>query len=150
MKFRSEDEFERHVRKLIASEVATPSSDLTLLKYKGIADIVICRDNSSPAVFFIELKYAKDMIGVAEKIQSEILLKRPHYMENHFMWLIGSQDHEGECWFLNSEDLRKYVPKVDVDKENNISRHILRHQGKHKCSEEDLIGRLREWLEQTS
>ena len=150
MKFGSECEFEAHVRKLLVSEVATPHSGLTILEYRGITDIVICREIPSPAVFFIELKYAKDMIGVAEGIQSEILLKRPRYMDNHLMWLIGSQEYEGEFWFLNSEDLRKYVSNINIQKENNISRRILRHRGEYRGGEAYLIDRLIKWLEQTS
>ena len=147
MLYCNESDFEKHIRSLLSDEiVATCSAELTVLENKGITDIVIYRDGHSPALFFIELKYAKDMIGVSEGIQSEILLNRPHYMERHLMWLIGSQDHEGVYWFLNSNEILEYVSKINLDKENNISRRLFRHQGKFRFNREGLVTKLCDWL----
>ncbi len=147
MAFRDEGHFERHIRRLLNSEVVPLCAAAKVLKYKGIADVVICQDAEPPEVFFIEVKYAKDMIGVSEGIQSEILLKAPIYMDNHFLWLIGSQAHEGRYWLLRSDELRPYITTkpIDVRKENNISRYLFSQR--RGLDEKELVHRLLEWLE---
>ena len=148
MAFRDECHFEQHIRKLLKSEVVPLAAAAKVLKYKGVADIIICQDAEPPEVFFIELKYAKDMIGVSEGIQSEILLKAPIYMDDHFLWLIGSQAHEGKYWLLRSDELCPYITTkpIDVCKENNISKRLFcKRPG---LDEKELVSCLVEWIEQ--
>lgn len=151
MKFRNEKEFETHIRELLMSEVATLDSGLTILDNKGVADILICREGFQPRIFFIELKYAKDMIEASEGIQSEILLRNPSYMDNHFMWLIGSQEHPGCYWLLDCHDIQKFVSKnINMRKPNNISRRLLSDAGRrYRFDEPELIEELCEWLHGT-
>ena len=146
MTFPNENHFENHIRNVIKSEIAVRHSGLEVLQYKGVADIIICRRDPAPeAVFFIEVKYAKDMISVSEGIQSEILFRRPAYIKDHLLWLIGSEKHEGRYWLLKSSELARYVPNINrnLSIQNNISRDIFRSRGLTKS---ELVKRLRGWL----
>ena len=145
MTFNSEEDFENHIRGLLESEIAMPRCGFTILKNRGIADIIICRE-SPQAVFFIEVKYAKDMISVNEGMQSEILSTRPPYINDHFRWLIGSEKHDGQYWLLDSSELAEYVPNIKRNRsiQNNISRRIFWQGGLTKAK---LANRLREWLD---
>ena len=149
MVFQNEKSFENHIRGIIRSEIAVRHSGLEVLKYKGVADIIICRQTPAPeAVFFIEVKYSKGENGIAvsEKIQSEVLSEMPPYISDHFMWLIGSDRHGGQYWLLNSLELTEYAKVAHLNKENNIKLCIFqRHQG---LTESELIKQLREWLRQ--
>ena len=145
MTFNSEEDFENHIRELLESEIAAmPRCGFTILKNRGIADIIICRENPQ-AVFFIEVKYAKDMISVNEGMQSEILSTRPPYINDHFRWLIGNDKHDGQYWLLDSSKLAEYVPNIKHNRsiQNNISRRIFWQGGLTKA---ELANRLREWL----
>lgn len=144
MTFRDEEDFENHIRELLGSEIATPQRGFTILKNRGIADIIVCRE-SPQAVFFIEVKYAKDMISVNEGMQSEILSTKPPYINDHFRWLIGSEKHDGQYWLLDSSELAKHVPNIKRNRsiQNNISRRIFWQGGLTKAK---LANRLREWL----
>ena len=144
MTFNSEEDFENHIRELLESEIAMPSCGFTILKNRGIADIIICRENPQ-AVFFIEVKYAKDMVSVNEGMQSEILSTTPPYINDHFRWLIGSEKHDGQYWLLDSSELAEYVPNIKRNRsiQNNISRKIFWQGGLTRA---ELANRLREWL----
>lgn len=137
MTFRDEKDFENHIRELLESEIAMQDLGFTILKYTGIADIIICRENPQ-AVFFIEVKYAKDMMSVTEGIQTEILSKMPPYIDNHLIWLLGSEKHDGQYWLLDSSEMVRFVSDA-----HNISRTIFYRGGLTKT---ELANRLREWL----
>ena len=144
MTFSSEKDFENHIRELLESEVAMPQLGFTILRYNGIADIIVCRE-TPPAVFFIEVKYARDIISVNEGIQSEVLSETPPYINDHFLWLIGSEKRDGEYWLLDSSELAEYVPNIKRNRsiQNNISRRIFWQGGLTRAK---LVNRLREWL----
>ena len=158
--FASEKEFEQHIRDLLKRTVATQESGYQILESKGISDIVICREGAHSAIFFIELKYSSrtpkgelNTIDVSEKIQSEILLKRPEHLDSRFMWLLGSASCEGDYWLMNSENLLPHITTnpLTVEKMNNISLKIFRGEANnHKFNEEGLIDWLRYWLTQAS
>ena len=157
MTFKDEKEFEAHVRNLITLNVASPSTNFRLLKANGIADIVICREGIHPAIYFIELKYEsrslsgqRNQINVTEGIQTEILKNRPDYMENHLMWLLGSQECEGGYWFISSKQLSAYITPNSAN--NNIDRETI-FRGKaseQKMSEADLVKSLELWISQVT
>ena len=147
--FTSEKEFEQHIRLLLNAKITMPENGIQLLDSKGIGDIVLYRDGRCPQVFFVEIKYASytpsgelNSISVSEGIQSEILLKRPHYLENHYMWLLGSESRECEYLLMNTEDLLTHVTTrpISVNKMNNISLKIFHGDAdEHKLDEEELI-----------
>ena len=97
--FKNEKSLEKRIRELINEHVAR-ESEILVLEYKTISDIIICRQGHSPGIFFIEVKHYKqyERIGIGnqkgEGIQPEILKKRPEYLESNLRWLIG-QFHEG-------------------------------------------------------
>ena len=140
MIFSSEKDFENHIRELLESEVAMPHCGFTILKGSGIADIIICRENPHQAVFFIEVKYAReaDAIIVSKGIQSEVLFGNLPYINDHFMWLVGSNNHDGQYWLLDSSALTEFITGT-----NNISLNIFLHGG---LTTEKLANRLRKWL----
>lgn len=145
--FTCEMDFERHIRDVLKSKVETHAPEIRILEYKGIADIIVCREGDRPAIFFIELKYAKDPISASKGIQSEVLSTRPTYIDNHMMWLIGSSDkmHVGQYWLLDSAGLREYITnEIDIKKENNISRYIFRRLP--AIDEPELVRRLQNWM----
>ena len=143
--FTDEMDFERHIRDVLKSKVEMHAPEIRVLENKGIADIIVCREGDRPAIFFIELKYAKDMIGVSEGIQSEVLDTRPTYIDSHMMWLIGSNMHGGQYWLLDSAGLREYITnEIDIKKENNISRYIFRRLP--AIDEPELVRRLQNWM----
>ena len=146
MTFRDEEDFENHIRELLGSEIATPQRGFTILKNRGIADIIVCRE-SPQAVFFIEVKYAKGTDGITanEGIQSEILSTKPPYINDHFLWLIGSDRHDGQYWLLDSSELAEYVPNIKRNRSihNNISRKIF---GQGGLTRAELVNQLRECL----
>lgn len=147
--FVSEAEFERYIRHLLCTSIATRESGIQVLDSKGLGDIIICRDGRPPAVFFVELKYASrtpsgelNPISVSEGIQSEILLGRPHYLDSRFMWLLGSETCKGDYWLMDSKTLLPYITTnpITIGKVNNISLRIFRGDAnKHKFSEKELI-----------
>ena len=145
MAFCNEKDFENHIRELLESEIVTPHCGLTMLEYTGVADIIVCRKKPQ-AVFFIEVKYEKGTngISVSEGIQSEVLSKMPPYINDHFMWLIGSQRCDGRYWLLDSSELVKFVPTIDLTKQNNIGLRIFRER--LGLTREELVNQLRERL----
>lgn len=157
--FNNEAGFENHIRNLLRNEGVVREAGIRLLASKGIADIVICRDYAPPAIFFIEVKYASltrsgelNSISASEGIQSEILKERPSHLENHFLWLLGSQVHPGCYWLLTSSELLPFITAkpLSVEKMNNISLNIFRGNGRgYKLDARDLAVSLGDWLRQT-
>ena len=157
--FTGEKEFEQHIRDLLEYEISVRESGIRILDTKGIADIVICRDYAPTAIFFIEAKYASrtpsgelNSISVSEGIQSEILKERPEHLENHFLWLLGSQSYAGYYWLMTSGELLPYITTkpLSVVKMNNISLNIFRDSGrKYRLNEGELTHYLGNWLSRT-
>ena len=150
-KFQNESAFEIHLRELIASEVSEP--EFSVLDYKTVADIIICRNGVKPGIFFIEVKYfqlSKGRLGfgniVGEGIQPEILVKRPAYLESNLRWLLGSNLHgDGAYWFVASEVLRQYVAGGSIGKkQNNIQEALFRNISPK--NEEKIKFEIGDWL----
>ena len=158
--FDNEKEFEHHIRDLLEYEISAHEPSIRILESKGIADIVICRDGVSPAIFFIEVKYSArtpsgelNPISVSEGIQSEILKERPKYLERHFLWLLGSgrRSCADYYWLLTSRELLPYITTKPLGEENNISLNIFRGSGrKYRLDAEELSISLGDRLMQTA
>jgi len=157
--FANEKEFEQHIRDLLEEEMSVRESGIQILDSKGIADIVICRDDFPSAIFFIEVKYSSrtrsgepNSISVSEGIQSEILKERPEHLENHFLWLLGSSSRScaGYYWLMTSRQLLPYITTNPLGVENNISLRIFRGGGiKYRLNKENLSIYLGNWLSRT-
>lgn len=153
-KFHNEAAFESHLRELIAQEVNEP--EFTILDYKTVADIIICRNLHKPGIFFIEVKYfqlSKGRLGFGNNtgsgIQPEMLVKKPAYLESNVRWLLGSDSHnEDGYWLVTSDVLRSYVAGGEIGrKQNNIQEALFRNLPALNSNE--LAKGVSEWLTNT-
>lgn len=133
MVFKSETEFEVFVRNSIRKRILSENiEDLICLESKSITDITILREGPNPGIFFIEAKLfnpSNGRIGLGNGngsgIQSELLQKRPSYIEKNMRWIIARTDQKG-CLFLNNNDIVLNVPNgVKLGKQNNIRPRVF-------------------------
>ena len=153
MIFANESAFEGHLREIIDSRITPENPGVYALEYKTIGDIVIMRDDPSPAIFFLEVKYykkAKGRLGFGDEhgagVQPEILRRRPAYLESHLRWVLGSDTHNGDgYWFATSEKILQFVSGGCIGKkQNNIQERLFR-----ECvslDESQLVEQLKRWL----
>ena len=153
MIFANESDFENHLREIVDSRITSENPGVYALEYKTIGDIVIMRDDPSPAIFFLEIKYyqqAKGRLGIGASsgagIQPEILNRRPVYLESHLRWVLGSDTHNGDgYWLVTSEKIRQFVAGGCIGKkQNNIQERLFR-----ECTsldENQLVEQLKRWL----
>ncbi len=147
----SEAEFESHLRKIIQDDIIAESPDLVMMQNKKAVDIIICRNNTKPTLFFIEIKYHQNKHGrlgfghgKGAGFQPEILTKRPHIFETNLRWIIGSEDNEGYYVFTN-EELMLYIQGGIVgQKFNGIQKKVFANA--LSCNKIELANKLREWL----
>ena len=153
MTFAKESDFEKHLREIVYSRITSENLDVYALESKTIGDIVIVRDDPSPAIFFLEVKYyqqANGRLGIGRGsgagIQPEILKRRPAYLESHLRWIIGSDTHNSDrYWLVTSEEICQFVAGGYIGKkQNNIQKQLLR-----ECTsidENQLVEQLKGWL----
>ncbi len=153
MAFANEKEFEAHIRALIKEQITSRFPDIYLLENKKAVDILICRDQPDPKLFFIEVKYHKSSLGRlgfgsqgGRGFQPEILKKQPVYFEQNLRWVIGNESNtSGKFLFLTSKTIRRYVAgKTIGNKQNNIQERIFATE-KHVDEKQFLQG-MKEWL----
>jgi hypothetical protein len=147
----NEIEFENNIRQIILEEILPSNSDLILLTSKKAVDIVICRNNSNPALFFLEIKYHKNNHGrlgfghgKGGGFQPEILKKRPQIFETNLKWIIGSEENE-HYFLLDNTTLVNYLQGGQVaDKFNGIQKRLfIQETGINK---QELVNKLKNWL----
>lgn len=149
----SETDFENHIRLIIQEDILTDNSDLILLSNKKAVDILLCRNNSNPTLFFIEIKYYKHNHGrlgfghgKGGGIQPEILLKRPDFFETNLKWIIGSEESE-DYYLVDISKLRNYVMgKGIADKFNNIKKSLFKDE--IGIDRQQLVTELRSWMKE--
>jgi hypothetical protein len=153
MVFANEVSFEKHIREIIALNITAKNPEVYALNYKTVGDIVICRDGIVPALYFLEIKYyqmSKGRLGfgnrAGEGIQPEILVRKPAYFESNLRWLIGSDTHGLDSyWLVKSNELRNYIAGGNIErKQNNIQEAIFRQTA--SLDQDGLIGELEKWL----
>lgn len=151
--YRSESEFEAHIRALIAEHVTKVTQSIYALKNKKAVDILICKDFPQPALYFIEVKYHKTKhgrlgfgSGNGGGFQPEIVSAKPAYFESNLRWVLASEEHEpGKVLFLPSEVIRKYLAGGKVDEKfNNIQKKIF--LAERWLSEGEFIEQLCHWV----
>jgi hypothetical protein len=126
MKFNNEEEF----RQWVAAELPKHLGQRwTVLHGKNVSDIVLCRDDDTqPLILFVEVKYHKTSHGrigfgnaSGRGYQTEILLKRPFYLERYLRWLVTDQDSE-QCLFFSNDDVRNNCAgEIKEGKQNNFT-----------------------------
>lgn len=125
MKFNNEEEF----RQWIVTELPNHLSQRWIVLHgKNVSDIVLCQeDDTQPLILFVEVKYHKTSHGriglgnaSGKGYQTEILLKRPLYLERYLRWLVTDQDSE-QCLLFTSDDVRKNCAReIKEGKQNNF------------------------------
>ena len=153
MTFAKESDFEKHLREIVYSRITSENPDVYALESKTIDDIVIMRDDPSTAIFFLEVKYyqrANGRLGIGEGsgagIQPEILKRRPAYLESHLRWVIGSDTHNSDrYWLVTSEKICQFVAGGCIGKkQNNIQKRLFRECA--SIDENQLVEQLKRWL----
>lgn len=156
MPFQTEAELEKYIRGLIKNHVTKKDKNIYALKNKKAVDIIICRNGSKPALFFIEVKYyrkAHYRLGFGSRkgggFQPEIVSKKPGYFEKKLRWIMASEEQPNSgILFLDSKTIRKYISGgVVAKKYNNIQRRIFTEVAGFK--KEQLINELEKWLKST-
>jgi hypothetical protein len=156
MQFQTEAKLEEYIRKLIENRVTKRNKNIYALESKKAVDIIICRDGSKPALFFIEVKYyrkAHGRLGFGSRkgggFQPEIVSVKPKYFEKNLRWIMASEEHPNRgVLFLDSKTIRKYISGgAVVEKYNNIQRRIFTEVAGFK--KEQLINELGKWLKST-
>ncbi len=153
MAFGNEREFETHIRNLIHDNITDQFPHIYALDNKKAVDILICRDQPEPKLFFIEVKFHKASLGRlgfgstgGRGFQPEILQKQPAYFEQNMRWIIGNEANESEEFlFLTSETIRGYVAGgVIGDKQNNIQERIFSME--NHLNKKQFLQELEQWL----
>lgn len=122
-----------------------------MLTNKKAVDIVICKNQPVPTLFFLEIKYHKNKHnrlgfgqGKGGGFQPEILSKRPDFFETNLRWIIGSEDSE-LYYFLDNNGLRMYLQGGNVgEKFNGIQKKLFKNET--GINKEDLTNKLLTWL----
>lgn len=154
MIFKKEADLERHIRELIKDRIISCRKDLILLDNKKVADIVICRDGDTPAIFFLEVKLYKPSsgrIGIGQGegkgFQPEVISKKPHYLENNLQWILGHQEKADSYILASTSIINRYLAKGEIsEKHNNIQSKIFEEIG--PINETELVEELAKFLSQ--
>ena len=153
MTFANERAFEDHLRNIIDSRITSEIPNVYALENKTIGDIVILRDGTSPAMFFLEVKYfqrSKERLGLGTGsgggIQPEILKRRPAYLEAHLRWALASDFHSGNgYWLATSDVLCQFIAGGAIGrKQNNIQERLFRQHP--SIDQAHLVQELKRWL----
>lgn len=152
MTFANESAFEEHLRRIIGSRITYENPTVYALRNRTVGDIVIMRDDTPPAVFFLEVKYyqaSKGRLGFGTGsgggIQLEILIRRPAYLETHFRWAIANDSQCGRTWFVTSDVVCQFVAGRKIGmKHNNIQKRLFREHP--SIDETQLVSELKRWL----
>ena len=151
--FARESELEAFVRLQISERVTARNRHIYALDNKKAVDILVCRDGSDPALFFVEVKFhcahhGRLGFGSASGrgFQPEILTKRPTYFDRHLRWVLASDTHQiGKILFLDSNNIREYVSGGTIEsKFNNFQPRIWREA--NWLSHEQFGAELEQWL----
>ncbi|OOG79005.1 hypothetical protein [Flavobacterium sp. A45] len=153
--FKSETEFETHIRKIIVDKISAIDSDIVILRNKDVVDILICKNSKPSRLFFIEAKFHKasnGRIGFGNSqgggFQPEILTKRPKYFDENMRWIFG-KENDDKFYIGGNEEVSKYFCGGEIGiKFNNFQNKIYEHLTSY--NEEELIEYLKKWFEQSN
>jgi len=142
MAFINEKDLENFIRQLLKTAFKD-NSEVNILNHQAIGDIVIVRNGSKPAIFFLELKYytsQKGRLGIGTGkgtgIQPEILKLKPTYLETNMMWLLCADSHSQDSfWLLSNKQIRNYLAGGSIGKkQNSKKKNILVKKSSKKGS----------------
>jgi hypothetical protein len=151
MTFNNEEEY----RQWIATELPNHlGQEWTILYGKNVSDIVLCLDSDTqPLILFVEVKYHKTSHGrigfgnaAGKGYQTEILLKRPIYLERYLRWLITDQDSEQSLLFTNEDVRNNCAGEIKEGKQNNFTNQLFK-KNKTRCFKlEDAPQQIAKWV----
>ena len=151
MSFKSETEFENHIRNLISQHITKFCKNIYSLENKNINDIIVCRDCENPALFFIEAKLHKishKRINIGSPqggFQPEVIFKKPLYLERNLRWALAIENQSGFL-LLTTDRIRNYLSggSIRQNMQNNLKPAIFKEET--LLTEVDFIISLRNWL----
>jgi len=151
METNSEIAAENHIREIISNKIIGIKNYFTLLDSKNVSDIIICRNIILPKIFFIEVKHyskKKGRIGFGNAsgagFQSEILQKRPKYLEENLIWVF-IKENDKKYYIANSNECIKYISSGSIgNKNNNFQLKIFDHIKSY--DEKGFLTFLEGWL----
>jgi hypothetical protein len=151
--FTGEREFEAYVRTLVVTHITQNNPSTYPLKNKKAVDILICKDEPHPELFFLEVKYHQAKHGrlgfggsKGGGFQPEIVQRKPAYFESNLRWVLASENHEpGKVLFIDTGVVRRYLAGgVVSEKFNNFQAKIFR-EGTW-LNEQQFVQELQSWL----
>ena len=133
---------------------AIPVNRFIILDSQNVGDIIICREEPNPAIFFLELKLftlEKGRIGIGNSkgrgFQPEIIKKNPRYFKTKLAWILcdGSQEVP-MYYFADTAQISMFLmgDKIDV-KQNNIKLSIF--DKLQNLSEKELLARIQMFID---
>jgi hypothetical protein len=155
--FKTESEFEEHIRKLIFNEIISVSSNFLLLENKDVVDIIIC-DNSilQPKLFFVEVKFStqiKGRIGFGTAngngFQPEILSKIPQYFNQNMLWIFG-KENDVNYYIFTTNQILNFISGNEIGLKQNNFQQKLFNQSENKFNDETFLLFIKNWLQITS
>lgn len=148
----TEQELENKIRNIILEKIISVNPKIQLLQSKDVTDIICCRNDDNPCLFFIEIKHfsiSNNRIGFGSKgkitFQPEILKTRPAYFEKYTRWIFFDSNFK-DYYILSNSDCRKYIMgnEISYDKQNNFKLNLFTDEKKY--SEEELCQYLSDWF----
>ncbi len=145
--------YENHIRAIVAEHIVSERTDLVLMENKKAVDILICKNGTKSALYFIEVKFHRHKhgrlgFGGAGGIgfQPEILSKNPDYFSSNMRWIIGDEEHGIDRFvLLTNSEIASFVAGGAVgQKFNNIQSRLFRES--HWLDQAQLIGALKTWV----
>lgn len=153
MKFKNEEEF----RKWIVEELPKHlEKNWVVLHGKNVSDIILCRnDQANPLILFVEAKYHKSAHGrigfgnaSGKGYQTEILLKRPLYLERYLRWIVADEDSERCLFFTNNGVRENCAGEIKEGKQNNFTFGLFDKNETHCFTLTDAPQRIAKWADE--
>ncbi|MEX2702324.1 MAG: hypothetical protein Q6368_004570 [Candidatus Baldrarchaeota archaeon] len=111
------------------------------------------KDEESFRGWLIEVKYYRKShgrIGIGtsngEGFQTEILMKKPAYIEKHMMWVLANENDK--CLFLSNDDIRKNCAggKIELGKQNNLSNNVFNKNESKLIDIRNIPTKIKDWI----
>jgi len=144
--------YENRVRTILKEKIMPQYPEIQVLDSKVLADIIICRNDANPKIFFLEIKHSsirnnRTGFGTRGKVtfQPEILSTRPKYLEDNMRWVFF-KENDPSYYVLSNEDCCKYIMgnSIDVNKQNNFKDVLYRET--QPFAEDEFTQWLFSWL----
>jgi hypothetical protein len=153
MKFNNEEEF----RQWIVGQLPHLLGDRWLVLHgKNVSDIVLCRNDAmAPLILFVEAKYHKashGRIGFGNQsgkgYQTEILLRKPLYLEKYLRWIVADAESEQFLFFTNDDVRNNCAGEIKEGKQNNFTNGLFEKNRARLFNLENAPTVIAEWAKE--